>query len=151
MNKRVFYALYCLCILYNCKERLSLDKVKASRVEINDSLIEKEDIKSFIAPYKQHIDSSLNAILSYSPDLYTKNDGELNTAIGNMIADAVFELAGPVFNKRSGKALDFVLLNHGGIRSVLPKGNINSRTAYKIMPFENEVVVVGLTGLQLQG
>jgi 2',3'-cyclic-nucleotide 2'-phosphodiesterase (5'-nucleotidase family) len=39
-----------------------------------------------------------------------------------------------------------VLLNHGGIRSVLSKGNITTRTAYSLMPFENSVIVVALKG-----
>jgi 2',3'-cyclic-nucleotide 2'-phosphodiesterase (5'-nucleotidase family) len=39
-----------------------------------------------------------------------------------------------------------VLLNHGGIRSIISKGNVTSRTAYEVMPFENSVVVVELKG-----
>jgi len=50
------------------------------------------------------------------------------------------------FLKRTGKKIDFVLLNHGGIRSIISKGNVSSRTAYEIMPFENNIVVVQLKG-----
>jgi 2',3'-cyclic-nucleotide 2'-phosphodiesterase (5'-nucleotidase family) len=46
-----------------------------------------------------------------------------------------------VFNQRE-KKIDICLLNQGGIRSTLPKGNVTSRTAFKIMPFENSLVVV---------
>lgn len=42
------------------------------------------------------------------------------------------------------------MLNHGGIRSVIPKGNVTTRTAYEIMPFENSVIVVGLTGKEIE-
>ncbi len=62
------------------------------------------------------------------------------------MADAIFELTNPVFKRRTGKNIDMVLLNHGGIRSILPKGNVTTKTAYKLMPFENSVVVVALKG-----
>ena len=39
-----------------------------------------------------------------------------------------------------------VLVNHGGIRSIISKGNVTTRTAYEIMPFENSIVVVALKG-----
>jgi len=42
-----------------------------------------------------------------------------------------------------------VLLNYGGIRSILPKGNVTKRIAYNIMPFENSVVIIALKGSQI--
>ena len=84
--------------------------------------------------------------MAYSVDTYTKTDGELNTAIGNLMADAVLEESSPIFESRTGEKIDMVLLNHGGIRAILSKGNITTRTAYEIMPFENSVVVTKLKG-----
>ncbi len=60
------------------------------------------------------------------------------------------ELANPIFKSRTGKNIDAVLLNYGGIRSSLPQGNITMRTAYQIMPFENTLVVVELSGKKVQ-
>jgi len=37
-------------------------------------------------------------------------------------------------------------LNHGGIRSVISKGNVTARTAYEVMPFENSINVVAMNG-----
>ncbi|HSM63413.1 MAG TPA: 5'-nucleotidase, partial [Gillisia sp.] len=41
------------------------------------------------------------------------------------------------------------LLNYGGIRAAVGKGTVNARTAYSLMPFENEVVVAELTGKKI--
>ena len=49
----------------------------------------------------------------------------------------------------TAKNIDFVLLNHGGIRAIISQGNITTRTAYEVMPFENSVVVVSLKGKQI--
>jgi 2',3'-cyclic-nucleotide 2'-phosphodiesterase (5'-nucleotidase family) len=84
--------------------------------------------------------------LAYLPYNLTKTDGELNTAIGNLMADALMELSNPIFENRTGDKIDIVLLNFGGIRSSIPKGDITTRTAFQVMPFENEVVVATLKG-----
>ena len=63
----------------------------------------------------------MNEVLSYSVAEYKKTDGELNTAIGNLMADAVFERCAQILKKRYNIDLDMVLLNHGGIRAPLPK------------------------------
>lgn len=54
-----------------------------------------------------------------------------------------------VFKAREKKSIDLCLLNHGGIRAILPKGNVTTRTAFEIMPFENNLVVVALKGQQI--
>jgi 2',3'-cyclic-nucleotide 2'-phosphodiesterase (5'-nucleotidase family) len=50
---------------------------------------------------------------------------------------------------REKKSIDICLLNHGGIRNIIPKGDITARTAYEIMPFENTAVVIALKGAQV--
>ena len=70
--------------------------------------------------------------------------------LGNLMADAVYSEGNPIFNKRTGKNIDFVLLNHGGIRSIISKGNVTIRTAFEIMPFENSVVVAAINGSQVK-
>ena len=60
------------------------------------------------------------------------------------------EMANPIFKARTGNSIDIVMLNHGGIRSILPKGDVTSRTAYNLMPFENSVVVTGLKGTSVK-
>ena len=62
------------------------------------------------------------------------------------MADAVFERCAPILKKRYNIDLDMVLLNHGGIRAPLPKGPIQTKTAFNIMPFENKVVVAQMKG-----
>ena len=91
----------------------------------------------------------MNTPISYSPKIYKKNDGELNSTLSNMFADATYEMSNPVFNKMSGENIDIVLLNNGGIRSIISKGNISEKTAFELMPFENSIVVLELSGLSI--
>jgi 2',3'-cyclic-nucleotide 2'-phosphodiesterase (5'-nucleotidase family) len=133
----------------SCKEEMYLEKIEGKRIEINDSLVGVSKIEDFIKPYREHVNNTLDSVLAYSAGTYSKTDGDLNTAIGNLMADAVLEEANPVFESRTGKKIDVVLLNHGGIRAILSKGNVTTRTAYEIMPFENSVVVASLKGTHI--
>ena len=142
------YFIYCLLFtfIFSCNNEVNLTKIEGSRLEINDSLSTDAEIEEFIKPFRNNVNKNLDSIISYSSDTYSKTNGDLNTAIGNLMADAVLQECNPVFNSRTGKNIDMVLLNHGGIRSILSKGNVTTRTAYQIMPFENSVVVVELKG-----
>lgn len=147
----IFYSLLSLVLSCkgNGKENLKISETNAERIAVDDSVESDAQISEFIAPYKKHLNETLDSIVAYNPNLLSKNNGDLNTAIGNLMADIVMLQAGPVIKRKSGRNIDLVLLNHGGIRSELPKGGINARSAYKLMPFENEIVVAELTGKQI--
>ena len=144
MIRKSLLIILVLSLIYSCKNR-----IEGSRIEINDSIPANKELEDYIAPYRDNVNKNLDSIISYAPETYSKTDGEFNTAIGNLMADAVFSESNPVFNKRTGKNIDFVLLNHGGIRAIISQGNITTRTAYEVMPFENSVVVVALKGKQI--
>ena len=146
MKSRILLLLVALITVFSCKQDAFLTRIEGERLEINDSLTGSQEIEDFIAPYREHVNKGLDSTLAYAVDTYTKNDGELNTAIGNFMADAVKEQSNTVFKSRTGNDIDIVMLNHGGIRSIISKGNVTARTAYQIMPFENSVVVTELNG-----
>jgi len=120
--------------------------LSGNKIEINNAIENDNNIVDFIIPYKNKVDKQMDSVLAYSPVDYDKQNGLLNTAIGNMMADVTLKLSNPVYKARTNKNIDFILLNHGGIRSMISKGDITFRTAYKVMPFENSVVVCELKG-----
>ncbi|WP_339754018.1 5'-nucleotidase [uncultured Winogradskyella sp.] len=138
-----------MLLIFSCNQDFHLTKIEGKRIDINESIASNQSIEDFIKPYRESVNKDLDSIISYAPKTYSKSDGELNTALGNLMADAVFSESNPIFNKRTGKNIDLVLLNQGGIRSIISKGNITARTAYGVMPFENAVVVTALKGEQV--
>ena len=151
MKHKIILMLGVLLVIFSCKKEPNyLTKIKAVNLDITDSLETVAEIDEFIKPYRDHVNKDLDSVLAYSMDTYSKSDGELNTAIGNLMADLVYEQANPIFKSRTGKDIDFVMLNHGGIRSIISKGNITTRTAYEVMPFENSIVVTDLQGARVQ-
>lgn len=145
--KRFLLLIANILLIVSCKTSdYEVTQIRGEQLSVSDSIEANDSITQFIRPYKENIDREMNSVLAYSVANLVKTDGELNTAIGNMMADAVLELANPVFHKRTGDSIDMVLLNHGGIRSSLNQGEITTRSAFQIMPFENEVVVAKMDG-----
>ena len=148
---RVFYlSILSFCFVIVACETESNQQKYGYNIEINKQVLSDSSIVKYYQPFKKNLEESLmNTPISYSPETYKKNDGELNSTLSNMFADATYEMSNPVFNKMSGKNIDIVLLNNGGIRSIISKGNISEKTAFELMPFENSIVVLELNGLSI--
>lgn len=144
--KNIFFLTCALLILLTSCKPKHLYKIEGQQIAITDSLKTDQAIETFIKPYRIQINKSLDSVIAYAKDTYSKKDGQFNTAIGNMMVDAVYEESNPIFKSRTGHDIDIVLLNHGGIRSIISKGNITIRTAFNVMPFENSVVVASMKG-----
>lgn len=148
---RVFYlSILSFCFVIVACETESNQQKYGYNIEINQQVLSDSSIVKYYQPFKKNLEESLmNTPISYSPETYKKNDGELNSTLSNMFADATYEMSNPVFNKMSGENIDIVLLNNGGIRSIISKGNISEKTAFELMPFENSIVVLELNGLSI--
>jgi 2',3'-cyclic-nucleotide 2'-phosphodiesterase (5'-nucleotidase family) len=62
-------------------------------------------------------------------------------SMGNLLSDAL----------RAYAVADVGLMNRGGIRAELQGGPITRRDVFEVMPFDNNVVVLKLTGAELTG
>ncbi len=149
MNLKIkhFVVFVTFVSLLSCKKKnYTLANIDSKLLIINDSIKSIDSINSFVAPYRNRINEILDSTLAYAPRMITKNVGEYNTTAGNLMADIVLSEANPIFKSRTDREIDFVLLNYGGIRSIISKGKVTARTAYQIMPFENAIVIVELNG-----
>lgn len=147
----IFVTTLTLLSLASCKTKSYNNYlVEGKKIEVNKNYATNENIESFIKPYRTHIDKDLDSVISYCPETLDKSKGEWQSNIGNFMADACFELANPIFIKRENKKIDITLFNNGGIRSIIPKGDITKRNAFEVMPFENSLIVVALKGEQIK-
>lgn len=137
------YLLCCLLVVFSCKKTpvdTQLTKITGKNIPVDSTFKASEKIDNFVAPYKEKLDAKMNQVLSYNPKDLTKHDGNMQSSAGNLMADLCFEMS------KDKAKIDFVMLNHGGIRSTVPKGNVTTERAFKLMPFENELVAVTLSG-----
>jgi 2',3'-cyclic-nucleotide 2'-phosphodiesterase (5'-nucleotidase family) len=125
-------------------------KIEATKTPITASLPDNESIENYIAPYREHLDKDLDSVLAYAPETFDKSKGHWNTTIGNLLAEATFTKTDKLFYAKESKHADLCMLNHGGIRSIIAKGPVTTRTAFEVMPFENSLKVVALKGTQIR-
>jgi 2',3'-cyclic-nucleotide 2'-phosphodiesterase (5'-nucleotidase family) len=141
-----------LTLLFNVscsKQSYQVSKIEGKRITITDKESQNQEIENYIKPYREHINKDLDNILAYCPETLDKSEGKWQTTIGNLMADVTLQRGNIVFNAREKKNINICILNSGGIRAILPKGDVTSRTAFEIMPFENSLVVIALKGEQI--
>jgi 2',3'-cyclic-nucleotide 2'-phosphodiesterase (5'-nucleotidase family) len=74
--------------------------------------------------------------------LQPQRSGEF--ALGNLVVDALLAA-----DLSDGSVPDIAMHNNGGIRAALPKGPITYGQLYAVLPFDNQVVALDLTGEQV--
>ncbi|SDM18122.1 5'-nucleotidase C-terminal domain-containing protein [Chryseobacterium taihuense] len=118
-------------------------------ISINNEIKSDERFARFIEPYTDKLNKEMNQKISYtSVDLTKEGD---NSNLGNLLADYTFDGANEWANKNIGKNVDAALINIGGIRTTIGKGDILLKNVFEVMPFENEVIIMKMKGSDLQG
>ena len=114
----------------------TVDSVNVSEVDSSAMRI--------ISPYRDSMQKSMNEILAFSEQSMSR--GLPESLLGNFVADIVLDRASVALQGNGNPVPDFCLLNNGGLRSSLPAGSILLRHAYELMPFDNEIVILELSG-----
>lgn len=143
MKKLLFFLT--LAGISACQSGYHLTNRTASRIGV-DSVAATADssVARFLTPYRQELDQSMNEVLTRTTARIEKGqpDGPLN----NLLTDALLQQA----SQRYGKPIDCSHLNFGGIRNNLPEGNITTGSIFEVMPFDNQLVVLTVTGDMLR-
>lgn len=96
---------------------------------------------NIIRPYKDSLDKEMNVVLAVSDTVLTKSTPESD--LGNLMCDLILKKSIDYY----GKPVDFTMLNNGGIRIPnLPKGNITLGKIVELMPFENLIDIMQVSG-----
>lgn len=112
--------------------------------QVGDTIAPAADIEAMITPYRAQLDAQLAVVLGHAAGEFTKADPE--GTLDNLVAEALLHAA----RARSGDTVHASLVNEGGLRVPVAAGPILMRHAYELLPFENFVVVLSLSGAQLE-
>ncbi|MBW3524001.1 5'-nucleotidase C-terminal domain-containing protein [Chryseobacterium sp. NKUCC03_KSP] len=118
-------------------------------ISINKELKDDEGFAKFIEPYTLKLNKEMNQKISYTQVDLTK-EGD-NSNLGNLLADYTFDGANVWTKANLNKNVDAALINIGGIRTTIGKGDILLKNVFEVMPFENEVIIVKMKGSDVQG
>jgi len=148
--KKALLVFSLIIIFIGCeKKTVSLVKITADIITIDSAFNEKAAYKKLIAPYKNKMIAEINSVISYAPKNINRYDGKMQSSLGNLLADLCYERANIIFKERTGKEIDFSVFNYGGIRASISKGAVTNKNPFELMPFENNLVVVELSGKKI--
>lgn len=150
MKNHFWIVALAILSLNACRAKLNVAEIQPQKnISIGQDIPDDGAVKSVIIPYKQQMDAQMNAKISHTATELTK-EGD-NSSLGNLLADYTLEGAKEWAVKNGIPSVDAAVINIGGIRSTIGQGDIFLKNIYEVMPFENEVVIVKMTGEQLQG
>lgn len=132
----------CIAILFlmGCAS-WQAQKVEVQTQRINSDVGSDEQIENLIEPYKVVLDEQMNVVLAYNEAMLEK--GKPESTLTNWFADLLQVSTEAYFDKK----VDFSIQNYGGIRrSSLPEGPVTVGLIYELMPFENRLVVLEMSG-----
>ncbi|WAC08266.1 MAG: 5'-nucleotidase C-terminal domain-containing protein [Thermodesulfobacteriota bacterium] len=102
---------------------------------------ENKAIGAIVAKYQQSVDSVMNDTIGESlADLDGANVRSQETNLGNLIADVMRQTSGA----------DAAIINGGTIRTSIKQGPIRVSDVFAVLPFDNYIVAIKLTGQQIR-
>lgn len=150
MNKIKIWSLAASLLLINaCTSRPNISNIQPYPNKVIDASIPDDTtFNKIIAPYKTELEKQMNIKIAHTSVELNKTGDDSN--LGNLLADYTFEGAAEWAKTNNIPQIDGAVINIGGIRTIIPQGDILIKQVFEVMPFENEVVVVKLKGKDLE-
>jgi 5'-nucleotidase/UDP-sugar diphosphatase len=96
---------------------------------------------AILRKYRERVDAVLSKRIGETEvDLDGENVRKRETNLGNLIADIM----------RRASGADITLINGGGIRTSIRKGEVRVKDIYSVLPFDNYIVAIKLAGRQIR-
>jgi 2',3'-cyclic-nucleotide 2'-phosphodiesterase (5'-nucleotidase family) len=119
--------------------------VQTDKVEVTTETSPDDSIQAFIAPYKEKLAANMNRVIGFATGDLLRDRPE--GALGNFVIDETEN-----FLQSEGwlKGKHYIsIMNHGGLRSPISKGDITVGDVYKLMPFDNTIVLAKLPATEI--
>ena len=140
----------CLLLVISCKTNYVSTSSYGQNLSVsnNELAVDSQLIQMYL-PYKNILEKDINRVISISEKEMIKKRPE--SYLTNFLADLLLEEA-KIEAETSQLEIEPTIsyYNYGGIRTFLPQGEITVGKIFELMPFENELVFLQLTGNQIQ-
>ncbi len=144
-KNKVFYVLLWSILLLSCKQNVELKSTSGQLVLVDSTITADSTVANVITPFREEIDKQMSRTIGYS-------EAELDSyypesPLSNFVSDIIQERALEYLKATSADTLPMIsLMNIKGLRANLPKGEVTVRDIFEVMPFENQIVVLTISG-----
>jgi 2',3'-cyclic-nucleotide 2'-phosphodiesterase (5'-nucleotidase family) len=117
---------------------------KARLLVVDSSVPADSDVEKLLAPYSEKVRELSTVIGTLADDLTKKGVGA--GALGNFVTGGMRAQA----KAKLGKPVTLAIMNTGGLRkNEIAAGELRASDIFELLPFENALVAVDVTGVQL--
>ena len=118
---------------------------RITEVTVDSSVPDDPEVEKMLQPYAPRVRALNEVIGTLKGEL--KKGGIGAGSLGNFVADALRDRA----QVKTGKPVLLAITNSGGLRkSAIAEGDLRAGDIFELLPFENALVTVDLTGEQLR-
>ena len=116
-------------------------QVAYTKLQIDSTLTGDPGFMRLYAPYRLKLEAEMNRVVGHTDVDLTKPSNAPETRLGNFFADALLAEGRKLYPEA-----EFSFGTKGGLRMELQKGDITVGNLFELMPFENELVLLELSG-----
>ena len=113
--------------------------VSNEQVSVSSEYDKVNNADSIINPYRTDLNKEMLDVIGFAPKSFER--GKPDGALNNWSTDAILNSQLEKIDKTKPV---FCILNFGGLRNPISKGDVTLADVYKLMPFDNEIVIVEL-------
>ncbi|MFM9026854.1 MAG: 5'-nucleotidase C-terminal domain-containing protein [Bacteroidota bacterium] len=153
MNNR--FALLLLGIvllsgLFSCGKTVLTATGKQYIMDATEAPLTDSIIYYATEPFRSNLQATMSEVLCTSSKPMEKGNPE--GRLGDFVSEICLVEGNATMRELGADSLvaDFVVLNNGGLRKPLPKGDITLGDLYEVMPFENRLVLIEMDGTSVQ-
>lgn len=143
---RLSIVFLALLFLFSCNRQLVVREVNTKNVTIDPQVAPIDSaIESIVRPYRDSIEKDMSTLVTVSASPLIK--GKPESKLTNLVTDILLDYGSSYVQKQNLNIQpDAAYTNYGGLRSSLPQGEITVQRIFELMPFENEIVLVEISG-----
>ena len=148
--RRLFISISAILFLFACSPHLSVYQLTTKNIQVNNQAAKVDStIEAIVKPYHDSIEHDMTKIIAVSATPLVK--GKPESKLTNLFSDIMLKYASDYCKiNKLNITPDVSYTNYGGIRASLPQGNITVRNVFELMPFENEIVLIKVSGESIQ-
>lgn len=128
-----------------------------SSIDINEATEADSSISKWLQPLSDSLNAQMNEIIGFTPQEFRpiRSKGRISqleqhkATLARLVADYTLEWSRNFAQNNNLPLPEIAVLNHNGLRNSIDSGTIVLGNVYEVMPFDNEVVLLVLSGTQM--
>jgi len=146
MHKKYIFLILPVLLCVACStSTMVINTATSGRIPIDKTTDATADNSyyTYLQKFKQKIDTEMNVVIGTAAE--NMSAGKPESLLSNFNADVYLQSA----SEHIKYPADIGIVNLGGLRTQISKGDITIRKIFELMPFENELVILWLKGDKL--